>query len=171
MKKRRWMIILGIVLICASIGFSVLGAFRIVGLVKDDPFEDIPRYILKVFGLVGLVLLQIFGYGGGITLIVLGCVFGAKEDKKEAKEVISPQVVSEINDLPNDDSLIKYEDIRIEGSQLFIKDEVIDMSNISNVSMKGNEARFKVDLKEYLITCKGSADAVNLVSKIKQYSK
>ena len=171
MKKTMWMIILGIVLILFSIGLSVLGALRIVYIVRTDPFEDIPKYIFKVLGLVGIILLQIFGYGGGVALIVFGCVLGSKKEKRAAEAAKHPQVVSETTNVQEDDSFVQYQAIHMENNELFIKDEVIDMKDISNVSMKGNEVRFKVELKDYLIVCPGSAEAVQLVGKIKQYSK
>lgn len=171
MKKTMWMVIMGVVLILFSIGLSVLGALRIVYIVKTDPFEDIPKYIFKVLGLVGIILLQIFGYGGGVALIIIGCALGSKEDKKTVEAAKQPQVVSEISSEPESDSFVRYQEVHIENNELFIKDEVIDMNTISNVSMKGNEVKFKVELKDYLIVCPGSAEAVQLVGKIKQYSK
>ena len=170
MKKQLWLVIVGIILICAAIGFTVLGVYRIIYIIKTDPFEDTPKYVLKVFGLVGIIFLQIFMYGGGIGLIIIGCILAGKADKKETKRVVEAPVVNEINDA-QEDPRIRYEDVKTQDSKLLIKDEEIEMSSISNISMKGNEARFNVDLKEYVILCPGSAQAVQLVSKIKQYSK
>ena len=172
MKKFGWMIIVGIVLICAAIGCSVWGVYRLIYIIKTDPFDDTVRYILKVFGLVGIIFLQIFGYGGGVTLIVLGCIFGSKADKREAqKQVEQQKAVEEIPaERPNDSHYV-LEDVRIEGKELHIKDETIDMSTITNVFMSRNEVRIKVENVEYVVCCKDSAQAVQLVSKIKQYSK
>ena len=172
MKKFGWMIIVGIILIAAAIGCSVWGVYRIIYIIKTDPFDDVPKYVLRVFGLVGIIFLQIFGYGGGVTLIVLGCIFGAKESKRETqKEVEQPKVVEEIPVEPVNDSHYALEDVQIEGKQLHIKDETIDMSSISNVFMSRNEVKIKVGNIEYVVNCKDSAQAVSLVSRIKQHSK
>ena len=79
MKKSVWLIIVAAILFCLSVGLTVLGAYRIIYIVKTDPFDDTARYILKVFGLVGIIFLQIVGYGGAITLLVFGIIFTAKK--------------------------------------------------------------------------------------------
>ena len=172
MKKYKWMIIAGVVLILASIGCTVWGAYRLIYIIKTDPFEDTPKYVLKVFGLVGIIFLQIFGYGGGITLIVLGCIFGGKAERREAnKNKEQPKVVKEIPEERATECNNAYEDIKINGNELILKDQNIDMKTISNVFMNRNEVRIKIENKEFIINCKDSSEAISLVSKIKQHSK
>ena len=62
MKKSVWLIIIAGILFCLSVGLTVLGVYRIIYIVKTDPFEDTVKYILKVFGLVGIIFLQIAGW-------------------------------------------------------------------------------------------------------------
>ena len=171
MKKFGWMIIVGIVLLCAAIGCSVWGVYRLIYIIKTDPFQDTVKYILKVFGLVGIIFLQIFCYGGGITLIVLGCIFAGKADKREAEKEKEPKVVAEIPEEKSNDSHYALENIKIEGNNLILNDQTIEMSTIANVYMNRNEVKFKVGNIEYVVQCKDSSEAVSLVSKIKQHSK
>ena len=171
MKKSVWLIIIGIVLFCLSIGLTVLGVYRIIYIVKTDPFEDTVKYVLKVIGLAGLMLLQIATYGGAITLIVLGIIFTAKKEKSEPKKVSEPKAINVPNEVTSKDYEFSYDEVKIEGDKLLIKNLSIGMKEIKNVFMNRNEVRIKIENIEYSIICKDTSEAVSLVSKIKQYSK
>ena len=172
MKKYGWMIIVGIIMICAAIGCSVWGVYRLIYIIKTDPFDDVPKYVLKVFGLVGIIFLQIFGYGGGVTLIVLVAIFSTKASRNEAKKTEEPQKVSlEAPEEQTNDYHYALENIKVGEKELTINDQTIEMSTIKNVFMSRNKVKFKVDNEEFVVVCKDSAQAVNLVSKIKQHSK
>ena len=170
MKKSVWLIIIGAILFCLSIGLTVWGVYRIIYIVKTDPFEDTVRYVLKVIGLVGIIFLQIAGYGGAITLIVLGIIFTAKKEK-EPKKVTEPKVIEVPSEETSNDSASSLSDIKIEEDKLLMKDLSIDMKDISNVHMNRTEVKIKVEGREYTILCKDTSEAVSLVSKIKQHSK
>ena len=170
MKKSVWLIIVAAILFCLSVGLTVLGAYRIIYIVKTDPFDDTARYILKVFGLVGIIFLQIVGYGGAITLLVFGIIFTAKKDKPEPQQV-EQKVVNEVVSEPTNDSEFAYNEVKLEEEKLVLKDLVIDMKDVKNVFMSRNIVRIKTKTNEYVVVCKDSSDAINLVSKIKQHSK
>ncbi len=170
MKKSVWLIIIGAILFCLSIGLTVWGVYRIIYIIKTDPFEDTVRYVLKVIGLVGIIFLQIAGYGGAITLIVLGIIFTAKKEK-EPKKVAEPKTIEVPSEEISNDSAFPLSEIKIEEDKLITKDLSIDMKDISNVHMNRAEVTIKVDGREYTILCKDTSEAVSLVSKIKQHSK
>ena len=170
MKKSVWLIIVAAILFCLSVGLTVLGAYRIIYIVKTDPFEDTAKYILKVIGLVGIIFLQIAGYGGAITLLVFGIIFTAKKEKHEPQKV-EEKVVSEVVSEPSNEFQFLYNEIKLEGDNLVLRDLSLDMKFISNVFMSRNIVRIKNETNEYVVVCKDSSDAINLVSKIKQHSK
>ena len=171
MKRGSWGIIIGVILIALSIGLTVLGAYRIIYIIKTDPFDDTPKYILKVLGLVGIILLQIAGYGGGITLVIVGSIVRCKHADDEPKKAVEQQVVQESSKEVVDDSRFLYDEIKFEESKLIMRNIQVDMNDIKNVFMNRNEVRIKVGTSEYYILCKDTSDAISVVSKIKQYSK
>ena len=171
MKKSVWLIIFAGILFCLSVGLTVLGVYRIIYIVKTDPFEDIVKYILKVFGLVGIIFLQIAGYGGAITLLVFGIIFTAKKDKPEPKRVVEQPATIEVKEEPTNDSAFAYSELKFEGDKLLVRNLSIDMKEIKNVHMNRNEVLIKLENIEHLVVCKDTSEAVSLVSKIKQYSK
>ena len=171
MKRGSWAIIIGVILIALSIGLTIFGAYRIIYIIKTDPFDDTPKYILKVFGLVGIIFLQIAGYGGGITLVVIGSIVRCKHGDDEPKKAVEQRVVQEPIKEVVDDSRFSFDEIRFEESKLIMRNIQVDMSDIKNVFMNRNEVRIKVGTSEYYILCKDTSDAISLVSKIKQYSK
>lgn len=171
MKKSVWLIIIGAFLFCVSIAITILGVYRIIYIVKTDPFEDTVKYVLKVFGLAGLILLQIATYGGAITLIVFGIIFTAKKEKKEPKKMVEEKVRDVPSEVTSNDYEFTSSEVKIEGDRLLIRNLSIDMKEISSVFMNRNEVRIKIDNVEHSIMCKDTSEAVSLISKIKQYSK
>ena len=171
MKKSVWLIIFGAFLFLVSIALTVLGVYRIIYIVKTDPFEDTVRYVLKVIGLAGLILLQIATYGGAITLLVFGIIFTAKKEKSEPKKATEPKAIDVPSEEVSNDHQFAYDEVKIEEDKLFIRNISIDMRQITNVFMNRNEVVIKIDNVEHSIICKDTSQAVSLVSKIKQYSK
>ena len=170
MKKSVWLIIIAGILFLLSVGLTVLGVYRIIYIVKTDPFDDTVRYILKVIGLVGIIFLQIAGYGGAITLLVFGIIFTAKKEKPEPQKV-EQQVVSEVKSEPVNDSQFSYNEVKLEDNKLILRDLSVDMKDVKNVFMSRNIVKIKVENEEFVVLCKDSSDAITLVSKIKQHSK
>ena len=170
MKKSVWLIIIGAILFCLSIGLTVWGVYRIIYIIKTDPFEDTVRYVLKVIGLVGIIFLQIAGYGGAITLIVLGIIFTAKKEK-EPKKVPEPNVLEVPSEEISNDSMFRSDEVKIEEDKLHARNLLLDMKEIKSVHMNQKEVHIKIEGKEYSILCKDTSEAVSLVSKIKQQSK
>ena len=171
MKKSVWLIIVGAFLFLCAIALTVLGVYRIIYIIKTDPFDDTVRYVLKVIGLVGIIFLQIALYGGAITLIVFGIIFTAKKDKPEPKKVTEPKAIDVPSEETSNDYAFNSSEVKIEEDKLLIRNLSIDMKQISNVFMNRNEVRIKIDNVEHSIMCKDTSEAVSLVSKIKQYSK
>ena len=171
MKKSVWLIISGVILFLASIGLTVLGVYRIIYIIKTDPFEDTVKYVFKVIGLVGIIFLQIAGYGGAITLLVFGIIFTAKKDKEEPKKAPEPKAIEVPSEETSNDSVFRSDEVKFEEDKLHARNLLLDMKEIKNVHMNQKEVHIKIEGKEYLIVCKDTSEAVSLVSKVKQYSK
>ena len=171
MKKSVWLIIIGAFLFCVSIALTILGVYRIIYIVRTDPFDDTVKYVLKIIGLMGIILLQIATYGGAITLIVFGIIFTAKKDKKEPQKAPEPKVLDVPSEETSNDSQFRSDEVKIEEDKLHVRNLLLDMKEIKSVNMSQKEVRIKIEGKEYLIVCKDTSEAVSLVSKIKQYSK
>lgn len=171
MKKSVWLIIIAGILFCLSIGLTVLGAYRIIYIIKTDPFEDTVKYVLKVIGLVGIIFLQIAGYGGAITLLVFGIILTAKKDKEEPKKAPEPKVLDVPSEETSNDSSFRSDEVKIEENKLHARNLLLDMKEIKSVHMNQKEVHIKIEGKEYSILCKDTSEAVSLVSKIKQHSK
>ena len=171
MKKSVWLIIVGAFLFLCAIALTVLGVYRIIYIIKTDPFDDTVRYVLKVIGLVGIIFLQIAGYGGAITLLVFGIIFTAKKFKEEPKKVTEPKVLDVPSEETSNDSQFRSDEVKIEEDKLHARNLLLDMKEIKSVNMCQKEVRIKIEGKEYIVLCKDTSEAVSLVSTIKQHSK
>jgi len=174
MKKTRWMIITGIVLLVVAFA-CIFGIFLSIGkIVGSNPDE------LEAAGIVGqsfLILLSELGFALGLTsglfFVIFGSIYGKSLDRKakrKAEEV--PNIKFSDTPVENKQEMLTLKEVEIiNTNQLKMNDIVINMEDISKLHMEREEIRFKVNETEYVISYQNSSEALVLVGRIKQYSK
>ena len=174
MKKTRWMVITGIVLLGVSVVLTVLFFYKFFTMafsVFEDGWTE-SALIGDILAIYGLLFGQLIGYSTGLLLVIFGAIYGKRLDKREAKRAEVSENVSFTNELEYKPQNYTLADVQIVNTnQLLIDGETIDMTSISKLYMDREQIRFRTNNKEYIISYQNSSEAVFLVGRIKQYSK
>ncbi len=174
MKKTRWMVIVGSIVLAISVGLTIWFFVKYINLILDMIGEDFSysTFLGDVAGIYGLLLGQLAGYSLGLFLVIFGAIYGKRLDRREAKRAETTANVSLTNEIEYKPQNYSLSDVQIVNTnQLLIDGETIDMSSISKLYMDREQIRFRTNNKEYIISYQNSSEAVFLVGRIKQYCK
>ena len=176
MKKTKPMIIWGIVLLALSFGLTIFSIFKFAGFIQtaiNMDFDSDETVLIKdILIFYATIIPQVFGYMGGLFLVIFGAIRGKKIDRNEARRQEERAEVSFTDAKEFAEQRCSLADVKIVNTnQLNINDKIINMSDISKLHMDRNEIRFKTNNEEYIISYQNSSEAVYLVGRIKQYCK
>ena len=87
MKKTRWMVITGIVLLGVSVVLTVLFFYKFFTMafsIFEDGWSE-SMLIGDILAICGLLFGQLIGYSAGLFLVIFGAIYGKRMDRREAK--------------------------------------------------------------------------------------
>ena len=126
MKKTRWMVITGIVLLGVSVVLTVLFFFKFFTMafsIFEDGWSE-SMLIGEILAIYGLLFGQLIGYSAGLFLVIFGAIYGKRMDRREAKRAEVSENVSFTNEIEYKPQNYSLSDVQIVNTnQLLIDGE------------------------------------------------